>query len=177
MLICSTANAQLRVIDGKQARQGQVLMLPAYPGHSARRARYTPRMQPAQPTLRANIQAALGTLPGVRLAIVFGSCAAGHPRTDSDLDIAVDAGGPITPAQKIAMIDALAIATGRPVDLVDLHTCGEPVLGQILQHGRLISGSSDRLAELMVHHVIAQRDFAPYRERILAARRNAWIGV
>ena len=33
---------------------------------------------------------ALGGLDGLRLAIVFGSCATGRQRPDSDLDIALD---------------------------------------------------------------------------------------
>lgn len=125
--------------------------------------------------MRATIQAALGTFP--HLAIVFGSCAAGSAKADSDLDLAVGAGAPLTLAQKIAMIDALAGATGRPIDLVDLRTCGEPLLGEILDHGRLVSGGTDMLADLMVRHIVAHSDFVPYRDRILAARRHAWIGL
>ena len=125
--------------------------------------------------MRATIQAALGTFP--HLVIVFGSCATGSAKADSDLDLAVDAGAPLTLAQKIAMIDALAGATGRPIDLVDLRTCGEPLLGEILDHGRLVSGGTDMLADLMVRHIVAHSDFVPCRDRILAARRHAWIGL
>ena len=43
------------------------------------------------------ILAALNTQPGVRLAILFGSLAAGRERADSDLDLAVDAGHRLLP--------------------------------------------------------------------------------
>src|SRR3546814_10270688 len=87
----------------------------------------------------------------------------------------VQAGRALSGGDKIALIEALAGAFGRAVDLVDLHTCGEPLLGEILDHGRLVSGDTAVLADLMVRHVVAHSDFIPCRDRILAARRNAWI--
>ena len=42
--------------------------------------------------IRQAILAAIDTQPGIRLAILFGSLAAGRERVDSDLDLAVDAG-------------------------------------------------------------------------------------
>ncbi|MDP2186434.1 MAG: nucleotidyltransferase domain-containing protein [Xanthomonadales bacterium] len=133
-------------------------------------------MRAADPLLQDAINAALAALPALRLVIVFGSCASQRQRPDSDLDIAVHAGRALTGDGKIALIDALACTLGRAVDLVDLHSCGEPLLGEILEHGRLVCGDIDVLANLMVQHVVAHSDFIPYRDRILAARRNAWIG-
>lgn len=133
-------------------------------------------MRPADPPLRDAIEAALPALPVLRLVIVFGSCASQRQRADSDLDLAVHAGRALSAGEKIALIEALAGAFGRAVDLVDLHTCGEPLLGEILDHGRLVSGDTAVLADLMVRHVVAHSDFIPCRDRILAARRSAWIG-
>lgn len=45
--------------------------------------------------LTGAILAAIDTQPGIRLAILFGSLAAGRERVDSDLDLAVDAGHPL----------------------------------------------------------------------------------
>jgi predicted nucleotidyltransferase len=77
----------------------------------------------------------LGRFAYIRLAILFGSVAAKKAGIDSDIDIAVLAKNSLTASEKISIINALAEAFGRPVDLVDLHKVGEPLLGQILQHG------------------------------------------
>ena len=66
----------------------------------------------------------------------------------------------------------LAIA----VDLIDLRTIGEPLLGQILKHGRQVRGEAVDLAPLMQRHVYAMEDFMPYVERMLEERKQAWIG-
>jgi predicted nucleotidyltransferase len=119
---------------------------------------------------------ALEAVPGIQLAIVFGSIATGNQGTESDLDIAVDAGSPIDASTKMLLIEELAGKTGRPVDLVDISAAGEPLLGQILKHGTRILGSNTQFAELMLRHVINCEDFVPYRNRVLRERRRAWIG-
>lgn len=122
------------------------------------------------------IRDALQGFPELRQAIVFGSVAAGTASFGSDLDIAVEAGRPLTAERKIALIEALAVATGRPIDLIDLKTAGEPLLGEILRHGVRLLGSNDVYAELIRRHVFDMEDFAPYVERMLRERRQAWIG-
>ena len=122
------------------------------------------------------ILAAINTQPGIRLAILFGSLAAGRARADSDLDLAVDAGHRLTAGEKLALMNELSERTGRPVDLVDLHAVGEPLLGQILRHGKKMLGGGTCYANLIRRHLFDQEDFLPYRTRILAERRRAWIG-
>ena len=122
------------------------------------------------------ILAVLDTQPGIRLAILFGSLAAGRERADSDLDLAVDAGHRLTASEKLALMTELAERTGRPVDLVDLHAVGEPLLGQILRHGKKLLGGGTCYANLIRRHLFDQEDFLPYRTRILSERRRAWIG-
>ena len=119
---------------------------------------------------------ALAKVPELRLALLFGSCATGAQRPDSDLDLAVDMGGVMTAEQHVALMSALALATGRVVDLIDLRTVGEPLLGQILQSGRRILGESDVHAQYITRHVMDVEDFVPYQESILRERRQAWIG-
>ncbi|MCG3769112.1 MAG: hypothetical protein JW384_00231 [Nitrosomonadaceae bacterium] len=132
--------------------------------------------EPLRPDLTRAILAAIHTQPGVRLAILFGSLAAGRERTDSDLDLAVDAGRRITTGEKLALMTELAKRTGRPVDLVDLYVVGEPLLGQILRHGKRLLGGGTCYADLIRKHLFDQADYLPYRTRILAERRRAWIG-
>jgi len=118
----------------------------------------------------------LAGFPELILALVFGSVAKGLQRIDSDLDIAVVAKQALTVDEKIVIISALAEKTGRPVDLVDLKVVGEPLLGQIVQHGRRLLGSDGEYGRLISRHLFEQADFMPYRNRILAERRAAWIG-
>jgi len=73
------------------------------------------------------------------------------------------------------LISQLAISLGRPVDLVDFRRVGEPLLGQILRHGKRLLGSDTDYANLIARHVFDQADFMPYRNRILAERRRAWV--
>ena len=124
----------------------------------------------------AQLRDVFARFPHVVQVLVFGSVAAGTQRPDSDLDIAVNAGQPLTVDDETAIIGALAEATGRPIDLIDLCTVGEPLLGQILKHGRRILGSNTLHAELIIKHLVEQADFMPYQARILAERRRAWIG-
>lgn len=113
----------------------------------------------------------------LRQAIVFGSVATGTPRADSDLDLAVDYGQALTSAERAALIADLALFSGRPVDLVDLRSVGEPLLGQILRHGRRLIGSNADFARLISRHFTESEDFLPLRRRIQDERRRAWIGT
>ena len=61
----------------------------------------------------------------------------------------------------MALIGDLADATGRPVDLVDLRTVGEPLLGQILSHGLRLLGSTEAHGCLLSRHLIDAADFLP----------------
>lgn len=99
------------------------------------------------------IAAVLARHPHIKLAVLFGSLAAGTARPDSDLE-----------------------HIGRPFNLIDLTRAGELLLGQILTHGRRVLGSDDRYAQLLRRHLMDNSDFEPFRRRILAERRRAWIG-
>ena len=126
--------------------------------------------------LDAQLREVLAHFPEVSLAVLFGSVAQERQRPDSDLDIAVAADHPLTVAKKIAMTQALAEKTGRPIDLIDLATVTEPLLGQIVQHGRRLLGSDTLFGNLISRHLFEQADFMPIRDRVLAERRMAWIG-
>jgi len=122
------------------------------------------------------LRALLAGYPQLELALLFGSLAQDRHRTGSDIDIAVAAHRALTATEKIALVEALAERTGRPVDLVDLKVVAEPLLGQILRHGRRLLGSDRAYGQLISRHLFDQADFMPYRARVLAERRAAWIG-
>jgi uncharacterized protein len=122
------------------------------------------------------LRSVLARFPGVELAVLFGSVGLGQPRADSDIDIAVAARHKLTASEKAAIIEAFAECTGRPVDLIDLNAVGEPLLGQIVRHGRRLLGSDGAYGRLISRHLFEQADFMPYRTRVLAERRAAWTG-
>ena len=121
------------------------------------------------------VHTALALHSSVRLAILFGSLAAGKGQSDSDVDLAIDMGEPLGFERKMFLIGELAKVTGRPIDLVDLQVVGEPLLGQIVKYGKRVVGDDFAYAELIKRHLFAEADFMPYVRRILEERRNAWI--
>lgn len=127
-------------------------------------------------SIDAQLKEVLARFPTIIFAMLFGSVALGRQRAESDLDIAVAAYQALTAHEKIALVSALADCTGRPIDLIDLKVATEPLLGQILRHGRRILGSDTLYGELISRHLFEQADFMPYRTRLLAERRIAWIG-
>ena len=121
------------------------------------------------------IRKSLFLFPEIRLAIIFGSLAKHQATFNSDLDIGLLADKKITTDLKLRLINSLATIVGRPVDLIDLKTVGEPLLGEILQHGKVILGDTTLKANLLTRHLIDKADFLPYQNRILEERRNAWL--
>lgn len=97
-------------------------------------------------------------------------------RFDSDVDIAVAADRALSAGEKLALIGRLAERLGRPIDLIDLRSAGERLLGEIIRHGRRVLGTDTAYARLLSKHLFDQADFLPYRTRILEERRRAWIG-
>ena len=59
---------------------------------------------------------------GVRYATLFGSVARGTEDRESDIDIAVSLGEPLSSDLRAALIGIVADAAGRSVDLIDLET-------------------------------------------------------
>jgi len=136
----------------------------------------SPSISPATPDVDLLVIEVLRGFPALKSVVIFGSVAKGQHHAASDLDIAVGADRALTATEKINIISALAQRTGRPVDLVDLRVVAEPLLGQILRHGRRLLGSDADYGRLISKHVFEQTDFMPYRNRMLAERRMAWIG-
>ena len=85
---------------------------------------------------------ALSGFPEIRLALLFGSRASGRPRADSDIDLAILADSPLAPERRACIIEAVALATGCPIDLVDLYHAPEPVLGEALKGVRLLGNAA-----------------------------------
>jgi len=126
-------------------------------------------------TLIRQLRQLLAGQDDIRLSVVFSSVAGGSQTPESDLDIAVLSDGPLTSRRRQALIESLARVCQRPVDLIDLSTAGEPLLGQILQQGQRLTGTDSSWATLVTRHLFNAADFLPYRNRMLKERRDAWL--
>jgi predicted nucleotidyltransferase len=125
-------------------------------------------------TIDKKLTRLLACYPQLRLAFLFGSQAQGSATSHSDIDIGLLADEPIPAALKFELIEMIGAECGRPVDIVDLHEAGEPVLGQVLAGKRLL-GDNPAYAKLLTRHLMNTADFLPLQRRILAERRAAWI--
>lgn len=132
--------------------------------------------QEGAPGIDVQLVDVLARFPSVVLAVLFGSSALGRQRADSDLDIAVAAHQALSAAEKMALIEALAERTGRPVDLIDLKVVAEPLLAQIVRHGRRLLGSDSAYGRLISRHLFEAAGIMPYHSRVLAERGAAWTG-
>jgi predicted nucleotidyltransferase len=102
--------------------------------------------------------------------------ATGTVGPDSDVDLAVECAEALTAEVKRRLIEDLAEAGGRPVDLVDLHGARPALVGSVLRQGKRLRGDTEAYARLVSRHLIDTADFLPYYRRTPAARRQAWIG-
>ncbi len=110
----------------------------------------------------------------LQLVMVFGSVVSGRARPDSDIDIAVQSAKMLDASTLLQMMDAVAVAVGRTVDMVDLRCAGEPLLGEILRSGKRVFGSSAVVGDLMFRHAVNAEDFVPLQNRMLNERIGAW---
>jgi predicted nucleotidyltransferase len=111
---------------------------------------------------------------GVRYALVFGSASRDAMGPDSDLDIALSADQPLSSAQRFGLIEALAAACGRPIDLVDLRAARGTVFAKALQGRELFCDSIRAKGEAMYRRAslveedlnVARASFALARPRM-----------
>lgn len=122
----------------------------------------------------SQLTALLLRYPQIKLAILFGSMAAGSARPDSDIDLGLLAQTPLTADFKLQLIQTIGAEFGRSVDIVDLYHVPEPITGQVFKGIRLV-GSDTTYAKLLTRHLLNVADFLPLHQRILTERRNRWI--
>jgi len=109
--------------------------------------------------------------PNLDLVILFGSTAAGCARPHSDIDVAVYPRQPLDHYALQDLSDRIALATGRPVDLVDLSRSEGALLRQILRTGKvLFTKRPDILGTLHERLLDWQEDFEPALKAMLSAR-------
>ena len=110
------------------------------------------------------------------LAILFGSMASGRSHPGSDLDIAIYPTHALSPADLAALSDQLALASGRPVDLVDLSRINGTLLRQILRKGIVIFSKKPGTLGILAERLLDwQSNFEPAYQHILAAKRRRFF--
>lgn len=133
-------------------RHGRVVAYVVAPGHLA-----------AQPgTLEERLAHRLRAA-GAAYAAVFGSVGRGEARADSDLDIAVSFGRPMSSDLRMAVTGIAADVAGRSIDLIDLEAVEGLILAQALG-GKEILCNSPAMRQRMIAKVQRAQD-----DRISAA--------
>ena len=109
--------------------------------------------------------------PDLELAMVFGSTVSGNAKPDSDIDVAFYPRHPLDHQVVQRLSDQIALATGRPVDLVDLSSSDGALLRQILRTGKILFSKRPGIIGTLSERLLAwQEDFEPALNAMFAAR-------
>ncbi|MGH8746602.1 MAG: type VII toxin-antitoxin system MntA family adenylyltransferase antitoxin [Burkholderiales bacterium] len=104
---------------------------------------------------------------GAKYAAIFGSVARGEANPDSDLDLALSFGKPMSADLRAAMIGLAADVAGRAVDLVDLETAPPLLLERALRGSEILCDAA-ATRQRMIRRLIRTED--DRRVAALAAR-------
>ena len=118
------------------------------------------------------VSSALAREDGLKVALVYGSAAAGTMRRESDVDVAVLFDKPLSMEARLALWERLTAATRREIDLLDLYSLGGEILHQVLTKGRVVVKNDEQAYYWLAKRMVYERqDFMPLvrraqRERI-----------
>jgi predicted nucleotidyltransferase len=122
-------------------------------------------------TIAALVEAlskALAGREGVQLALLFGSCARGEGRPDSDADVAILG----SDLDLLGLAADLSAAAGREVDVVDLAQAGYPMLRALLRDGIVFhEGHPGAGADWRTRAILETETDRPWFERM----RDAYL--
>ena len=113
--------------------------------------------------------------PRIGYALVFGSCARGNARADSDLDVAI--GGLTSPLSALELgdlIGRLEGASGRDVDLVVLDEAKPGLAYRIFRDGVIVlEREPEKLAARKAWAVLEYLDWKPVEDLFAGLRSPA----
>ncbi|HAE22936.1 MAG TPA: hypothetical protein DCG47_11505 [Spirochaetaceae bacterium] len=125
-----------------------------------------PRVANDRDTVISRLRPQLEALPGLRLAILHGSAAAGLLRPDSDVDLALAFDEAMNTEQKLKLYNALSAVCGREMDIADLLVIGGFLLSQVLSQGTLIINNDPSLYySLAIKSLDFMEDMQPIIQR------------
>jgi len=117
----------------------------------------------------------LAQQPDLVLGFAFGSVAAGQADSESDIDIAVLAEHELDVNRTMQLIREITLATGRPVDLIDLRVAGPRIGQQVIRNGsELFVRSRTELAEFITRTIIDAADFLPIVDSAVKENLDTW---
>jgi len=118
------------------------------------------------PELETRLLKVFHEFPEVEFVALFGSRAEGVARMDSDVDLAIAGTASLSLGQMNSLREALVVALGLPVDLIDLMSVEGPVLHEALSRGRIVKGrNSPAHEQALLRMIWWQDDNAPlYRQ-------------
>ena len=102
------------------------------------------------------------TVPGLQLALLFGSHARGDATPASDVDVAFLASAPLAPALVAGASEALEGALGRYVHLIDLWTASTVFRHEITRHAEVLHTDGSGAVEQFLD--FALRDYVRLAE-------------
>ena len=102
----------------------------------------------------------------LRFAVLFGSCAKGRERPESDVDLAIVPSGTFSLADEGDLAHVVLRATGRELDLVRLDRTEDIILRREVAHGVLVCESAPRaFARFRAEAIVEWLDFEPVYTR------------
>ncbi|MBI2961128.1 MAG: nucleotidyltransferase domain-containing protein [Betaproteobacteria bacterium] len=110
---------------------------------------------------------------GARYATLFGSVARGTARKDSDIDVAVSFGKPMSSDLRAAVIGIVADVAGRSVDLIDLESAEGLVLSRALGGTEILCDEAATRQRLITRVLRAEDD----RRSLAGASRALRAGL
>lgn len=105
---------------------------------------------------------------GVRYATLFGSVASGNARPDSDVDVAVSFGKPMSSDLRAAVTGLIADVAGRPVDLIDFESAAGLLFARAMAGTEFVCESPSTRATMLGRLLVAE-------DEALSARTAARI--
>ena len=103
-----------------------------------------------------------GAVPGLQLAVLFGSHARGDATPTSDVDVAILATAQLEPALVTQTREALEQTLRRDVHLIDLRTASTVLRHEVIQTGEVLhSDGSDAVEQFLD---FALRDYVRLNE-------------
>lgn len=124
------------------------------------------------PSPPATLESRLATrlrAAGAEYATLFGSVAKSAARSDSDIDVAVSFGKPMSSDLRMAVTGLVAEIAGRSVDLIDLEKAGGLILARALGGTEILCDSVATRQRLATRLQRAEDDI---RSAAIAARQT-----
>lgn len=111
----------------------------------------------------------------IRLGVLFGSTVQSDEPRDFDLAVEFESWRPGDDGYAdtyLALQNALEEALGTTVDLIDIHTAGDPFLAVVFKEGKHVYGPAERYEELKQDVEDSYPSTADASERVAAAARR-----